>query len=52
MTSGAVELVEAKDAWFSQRVWSLSGNKVLMTSDGSPVLTTCLARCIYRPRSA
>ena len=52
MTSGAVELVEAEAAWFSQRVWSLSGNKVLMTSGGSPVPATCLARRIYRPRSA
>jgi len=52
MTNGAVELVEATDAWFSQRVWSLSGNKVLMTSDGSPVPATSLARRIYRPRSA
>ena len=47
-----VELVEAKDAWFSQRVWSLSGNKVLLKSDGSPVPPITLARRIYRPRSA
>lgn len=52
MTVGAVELVEAKDSWFSQRVWSLSGNKVVMTSGGHPVPATTLARRIYRPRSA
>ena len=50
--SGSVELVDAKDAWFSERVWSLSGNKVLLASGGSPALTTTLARRVYRPRSA
>ena len=50
MSTEAVELVEATDSWFSQRLAGLSGNKVLMTGDCSP--TTCLARCVYRPRSA
>ena len=50
--SGSVELVEAKDAWFSQHVWSLSGNKVLMANGDSPVPTTTLAGRVYRPRSA
>lgn len=45
-----MELVEATESWFAQRLASISGNKVLMTGDGGP--TTCLARCVYRPRSA
>lgn len=52
MAIGSVELVDAKDAWFSGRVWSISGNKVLLASGDSPVLTTTLARRVYRPRSA
>ena len=52
MTTGPVEIVDAKDLWFSQRVWSLSGNKVVMTSGAHAVPTTTLARRIYRPRSA
>ena len=50
--SGSVELVEAKDAWFSEHVWSLSGNKVLMANGESLVPTTTLAGRVYRPRSA
>ena len=50
MNIGAVERVEATDSWFAQRQASISGNKVLMTGDCGP--TTCLARCVYRPRSA
>lgn len=52
MTFGSVELVDAKDDWFSERVWCLSGNKVLMTKTGAPRPATSLARHIYRPRSA
>ena len=53
--SGAVERVErveATEEWFSQRAYCLSGNKVLMTSEGSALPATTLARQIYRPRSA
>ena len=48
----AVERVESKAEWFSQRAFSISGNKVLMTSKGSALPTTTYARQIYRPRSA
>ena len=50
--SGAVERVEATEEWFSQRSYCLSGNKVLMTSEGSALPATTFARQIYRPRSA
>jgi FAD/FMN-containing dehydrogenase len=51
-TVGAIERIEAKDKWFSERVFFLSGNKVLKSEDGSlPPLTT-FARHIYCPRSA
>ena len=52
MTIESVALPAAKDAWFAQRVWSLSGNKVLMTDNASPHPATSLARQIYLPRSA
>jgi FAD/FMN-containing dehydrogenase len=51
-TSGAVERIEAMDKWFSQRAFCLSGNKVLMTSEGSALPITTYASQIYRPRSA
>ena len=41
----------ANEAWFSQRVWALSGNNVVTTSGGTPATTTRASR-IYRPRSA
>ena len=50
--SGAIERVAARDAWFSQRAFCLSGNKVLTTSEGSALPATTLSRQIYRPRSA
>ena len=50
--SEPVERVEATEEWFSQRAYCLSGNKVLMTSEGSALPATTLARQIYRPRSA
>ena len=49
--SGAIERVAARDEWFSQRAFCLSGNKVL-TSEGSALPATTLSRQIYRPRSA
>ena len=50
--SGAIERVAARDEWFSQRAFCLSGNKVLTTSEGSALPATTLSRQIYRPRSA
>ena len=52
MTIESVALPAAKDEWFAQRVWSLSGNKVLLTDNASPHPATSLARQIYLPRSA
>ena len=52
MTIESVALQAAKDAWFAQRVWGLSGNKVLMTGNASSRPATSLARRIYLPRSA
>ncbi|MFM8979263.1 MAG: FAD-dependent oxidoreductase [Planctomycetia bacterium] len=46
-----VEVVEPSEAWFSGRVWAISGNKVLVP-DGTPIPRTTLARRIYRPTSA
>jgi len=46
-----VETVEANAAWFSERVWAISGNKVV-TKDGAAIPRSTLARTIYRPRSA
>jgi hypothetical protein len=51
MTSGPVEVLAANEAWYSQRVWPLSGNNVVTTSGGTPATTTRASR-IYRPRSA
>lgn len=50
--SGPMELVEAREEWFSRRAYCLSGNKVLRTSDDGVLPRTTLAREIYRPRSA
>jgi FAD/FMN-containing dehydrogenase len=50
--SGAIERVAARDEWFSQRAFCLSGNKVLTTNEGSALPATTLSRQIYRPRSA
>lgn len=50
--TGAIEQVDAKEQWFSQRVFFVSGNKLLQTKDGSVPPQTTLARQIYRPRSA
>lgn len=46
-----VETVEANAAWFSGRVWAISGNKVLVPAD-TAIPRTTLARRIYRPKSA
>ena len=46
-----VETVEANAAWFSERIWAISGNKVV-TKDGAAIPRTTLAKTIYRPRSA
>ena len=46
-----VETVEANAAWFSERIWAISGNKVVTTA-GASIPRTTLARTIYRPRSA
>ena len=46
-----VETVEANAAWFSQRVWAISGNKVVV-GEGKAIPRTTLARKIYRPKSA
>ncbi len=43
---------EADKDWFKQRIWCLSGNKVLTTSDGAAPPAQTLARHIYHPRSA
>lgn len=54
-SSGAIaqETLEmSNDAWFAQRVWSVSANKVLPEPDGSSTSITSLADSIYRPRSA
>ena len=49
--SGIVERVEAKEAWFSERAFSLSGNRVLVSKSGGSFPRTTLANQIYRPRS-
>lgn len=46
-----VETVEANEAWFSERVWAISGNKVLVPA-GAAIPRNTLARRIYRPKSA
>ena len=51
MTRGPVEVLAANEAWYSQRVWALSGNNAVTTSGGTPATTTRGSR-IYRPRSA
>ena len=43
---------EADKDWFTQRIWCLSCNKVLTTSDGAAPPAKTLARHIYHPRSA
>jgi len=48
----AVEQVEARKEWLSQRASFLSGNKVLKPTEGGAILATTYARHIYRPRSA
>lgn len=40
------------DAWFEQRAWSVSANKVLPGEDGTTVKVTSLAKRIERPGSA
>jgi len=49
---GAAEEYGAKDAWFRERAFCLSGNKVLETTAGGALPTTTHARAVYRPRSA
>ena len=49
---GAIERVAARDEWFSQRAFCLSGNNVLKTNEDSALPATTLSRQIYRPRSA
>ena len=47
-----VERVKAKDEWFSQRAYCLSGNKVLSKSDSSSLAAATYASQVYLPRSA
>ena len=47
-----VERVKAKDEWFSQRAYCLSGNKVLSKSDSSSLVAATYASQVYLPRSA
>lgn len=47
--AAAAETAAANEAWFAERAWALSGNKVL-ASDGPP--TASRARRIEKPRSA
>lgn len=42
----------SNDAWFAQRAWSVSANKVLPKADGTTGTVTSLATRIERPRSA
>jgi len=49
--SAAVETVAAKDAWFAERAFCVSGNRLLGDATGGAVATT-RARAVYRPRSA
>lgn len=44
--------LNVKDDWFPQRVWSLSGNKVVLTDDGKAFPAGTFARRVYRPGSA
>lgn len=48
---GDVERVAAKDEWFRERAWCVSGNR-LLTGDGAPPPAMTRAREVYRPRSA
>ena len=50
-TIATVERVEAKEQWFSQRAYSLSGNKVLVPKEGGSFPETTLALQIYRPKA-
>ncbi|MDB4413075.1 FAD-binding protein [Pirellulaceae bacterium] len=50
-TIATVERVEAKEQWFSQRAYSLSGNKVLVPKEGGSFPKTTLALQIYRPKA-
>lgn len=42
----------SNDAWFAQRAWSVSANKVLPKADGATGTVTSLAKRIERPSSA
>ena len=42
----------SNDAWFAQRAWSVSANKVLPKADGSTGRVTTLAKRIEHPTSA
>jgi|688.fasta_scaffold05777_11 FAD/FMN-containing dehydrogenase len=47
-----IERVDAKDEWFAQRAYCLSGNKVLTSSKGVSLAAATYASQVYRPRSA
>ncbi len=42
----------SNDAWFAERAWSVSANKVLAPQSGPGGSVTCLAKSIHRPKSA
>lgn len=50
--TGSIEVVTAKDKWFSEKLFFISGNKLLKMKDGSVLPATTLSSQIYRPRSA
>ncbi|MBM4111467.1 MAG: FAD-binding oxidoreductase, partial [Phycisphaerae bacterium] len=45
-------VMESNDAWFAQRAWSVSANKLLTPQSGPGGAVTCLAKSIHRPKSA
>ena len=51
MTHGSAEVPQSNSDWFSQRLWSLSGNKVPMKGGGA-IPVKSLAPRVYLPRSA
>ena len=51
MTHGSAEVPQSNSDWFSQRLWSLSGNKVPMKGGGA-IPVKSLAPRVFLPRSA
>ena len=45
-------VMESNAEWFAQRAWSVSANKLLTPQAGPGGSVTCLAKSIYRPKSA